>query len=172
MAKKRTDGIVAIFSYLDYVCDAMEKIRGRGDFDGHEVLSPTSYHELEHAAHYSQSPVRWFTLTGALTGILSGFALPLFTDYDWPLVVGGKTAGFYSFPVYIIFAFELMVLLGAVCTIVGMLIMGRLPNPNGKIFDTRTTNDKFAIFVPGASIASPQAQLLKECGAEEINVTN
>jgi molybdopterin-containing oxidoreductase family membrane subunit len=172
MAKKRTDGIVAIFSYLDYVCTAMEKIRGRGDFEGHEVLSPTSYHELEHAAGYSPSPVRWFTLTGALIGIFSGFALPLFTDYDWPLVVGGKTAGFYSFPVYIIFAFELMVLIGAICTIAGMLFMGRLPNPKGKIFDERTTDDKFAIFVPGASVTGPQAQLLKECGAEEINITN
>lgn len=171
MAKKRTDGIVAIFSYLDTVCEAMEKIRRRPDFDGHEVLSPTSYHELEHSAGYGASSVRWFTLAGALTGILSGFALPLYTDYDWPLVVGGKTAGFYSFPVYIIFAFELMVLFGAICTIAGMLFMGRLPNPKGKVFDTRTTDDKFAIFVPGASVNGAQAQLLKECGAEEINIT-
>ncbi len=171
MAKKRTDGIVAIFSYLDEVCTAMEKIRGRSDFSGHEVLSPTSYHELEEASGYGASGVRWFTLAGALTGIASGFALPLATDYDWPLVVGGKTAGFASFPVYIIFAFELMVLMGAVATIAGMLFMGRLPNPKGKIYDVRTTDDKFAIFVPGASVTGAQAQMLRECGAEEINVT-
>jgi molybdopterin-containing oxidoreductase family membrane subunit len=150
----------------------MEKIRGRSDFDGHEVLSPTSYHELEHSAGYGASPVRWFTLTGALTGIVSGFALPLLTDWDWPLVVGGKTAGIYSLPVDFIFAFELMVLLGAICTIAGMLIMGRLPNPKAKVFDTRTTDDKFAIFVPGASVSGPQAQFLKDCGAEEIAISN
>ena len=31
-------------------------------------------------------------------------------DYDWPLVVGGKTAGLYSLPAYVIFGFELMIL--------------------------------------------------------------
>jgi len=99
MAKKQTDGIIGIFSYLDHVCDAMEKIKNRSDFDGHVVYSPTSYHELEHAADYGESPVRWFTLVGALTGIASGFGLPLLTDWDWPIVVGGKTAGLASLPV-------------------------------------------------------------------------
>lgn len=169
---KRKTGIIAIFSYLDEVCDAMEKIKGRTDFEGHEVLSPTSYHELEHAADYAPSAVRWFTFTGTMTGLFTGFAMPLWMDYDWPLVVGGKTAGIYSVPAYFIFGFELMVLFGAIATILGMLWCGRLANPFAQIYDVRTTDDKFGVFVPNADISGDQAQLLKECGAEEVNVVS
>jgi len=64
-----------------------------------------------------------------------------------------------------------MVLLGAIATIAGMLVMGRLPNPRDTVFDVRTTDDKFAIFVPGADQGGAQAEFLKSCGAEEVNVT-
>ena len=40
------------------------------------------------------SQVRWFTLTGSLTGFATGF-MPLVLDWDYPMVVGGKTAGIY-----------------------------------------------------------------------------
>ena len=64
-----------------------------------------------------------------------------------------------------------MILLGAIATILGMFVMGRFPNPKATIFDTRTTDDRFAIFVPGASIDGQQAKLLKEFGAEEVYST-
>lgn len=169
MAKDLSTGIIAIYRYLDEVCDAMEKIKSRGDFENHEVFSPTSYHELEHAADYGPSAVRWFTLTGALTGIATGFLMPLGMDYDWQLVVGGKLGGILSLPAYLIFGFELMVLFGAIATIAGMLIMGRLPEIKKRILDPRTTDDRFAIFVPGATVDGPQAEFLKACGAEEVN---
>ena len=44
---KKDEGILAIFSYLDVFCDAIEATRKRSDCDEHEVLSPTSYHEIE-----------------------------------------------------------------------------------------------------------------------------
>ena len=173
--KKRPGGVLAVYKYLDEVIDAMTKIRGRTDFEDHEVFSPTSYHELDEAYAKSvygssdiTSPVKWFTLTGAMTGTISGFALALLMDYDWPLVVGGKTAGIYSVPAYFIFGFELTILFGGIMTIVGMLVMGKLPNLGQRILDTRFTDDRFGIFVPNASLEGEQAKLLKECGAEEL----
>jgi hypothetical protein len=71
----------------------------------------------------------------------------------------------------VVIGFELTILFGALATIAGILIMGRLPNPKLRILDTRTTDDKFAIYVPGATLDGPQAMLLRELGAEEINVT-
>ncbi len=168
--KKVTSGIVAIYKYLDDVCQAMDRIDERQDCLGHEVYSPTSYHELieriEKKIGYSE--VRWFTLVGALTGIATGFGMPLLMDYDWPIVVGGKTAGIYSLPAYVIFGFELMVLFGALATIFGMLFMGRIPNPKAKIFDKRTTDDHFAIFIPDSGLDGEPAKILKECGALEV----
>ena len=161
-------GILAVFKYLDDLTHAMEVVRGRADFAGHEVFTPTSYHEIEHAAGFTSSPVKWFTLTGGLTGTIAGFALPLFTDYDWPLVVGGKTAGIASLPAYVVIGFELTILLGAIATIAGMLVMGRIPNPKTTILDKRFTNVYFGIYLPNADVSSAQASLLKEQGAIEI----
>lgn len=169
-SKKDSSGVLAIFQYLDQFTEVLHKIEGRTEFNGHEIYTPTSYHEvIEHAEKiYGPSEVRWFTLVGALTGIASGFALPLGLDWDWSIVVGGKTAGIYSLPAYFIFVFELMVLFGAIATIAGMLVMGRLPNPHAKIRDKRLSDDRFAIFIPGVSVDSDQARLMKQWGAEEV----
>lgn len=164
-------GVIGIFKYLDTFCEAIEKVRDRSDFANYEALSPTSYHEIEHAAGLGASPVRFFTLIGALTGMVCGFALALYTDWDWPIVVGGKTPGIYSLPAYIVIGFECTILFGAIATILGMLVMGRIPNPKRRVLDNRITDDRFAIFVPGANMSGPQAQLLKELGAEEIRAT-
>lgn len=168
--KKQTDGVMAIYKYLDDFMHVLSEIDSKKAFAGHEIYSPTSYHEVvEHAEKkYGPSEVRWFTLVGAVTGIACGFALPLGMDWDWSIVVGGKTAGIYSLPAYMIFVFELMVLLGAIATILGMLVLGRLPNPHAKIRDKRLTNDCFAIFVPGVGVDSEQAKQLKQWGAVEV----
>lgn len=170
MSNKYPSGILAVFSYLDDLTNAMEKIHDRGDFDNHDVYSPTSYHEIEHAGNFGSSAVKWFTLAGCLTGTTVGFALPLFTDYDWGLVVGGKTPGFASLPAYVVIGFELTILLGAIMTIIGMLVMCKIPNPGQRILDTRLTDDKFGVFVPNVGADSEQAKFLKSCGAEEINL--
>ncbi len=163
-------GIVALFPYLDDFCQAVSRVGSDSDFHGHEVLSPTSYHELMALAEerYGPSPVRWFTLVGALSGMCTGFAMPLLMDYDWPIVVGGKSPGIYSLPAYVIFGFELMVLFGALATILGMLVMGRLPNPYGTVYHPRITDDRFAIFVPKVGVESSQAKLLHHLGAAEV----
>ena len=170
---RRDDGIVAVFDYLDDFCEVTKTLHNRSDFKGHEALSFTSYHELMDIAHdqYGSSEVKWFTLTGALAGVTTGFGMPLLMDYDWPLVVGGKTAGIYSLPAYVVLGFELMILLGAIATIIGMLVMGRIPNPHVTIRDNRTMDDKFAVFVPGVDTQSEQAKFLKQCGASEVYAT-
>ena len=168
-----TPGILAVYKYLDEFTEVIETANKRQDFEDYVAYSHTSYHELMHLAEerHGVSQVRWFTLTGGLTGCVTGFAMPLWMDYDWPIVVGGKQAGVLSLPAYFIFGFELMVLLGALCTILGMLFLGRLANPFAKIQDPKLTDDRFAIFVPGAQLDGPQAQLLNEMGAEEVRAT-
>jgi hypothetical protein len=165
-------GILALFKHLDTVCHTVEKVKGRQDFKDHEVFSPTSYHEIEHACGYAPSPVRWFTFVGAMTGTFTGFALPLLCDWDWPVVVGGKTAGIYSLPAYVVLGFEFTILFGAIATVLGVLVMCRLPNPKVTILDKRLTDDMFGIWVPNAALDGPQAKFLKESGAAEVKATH
>ncbi len=165
-----SEGILATFAYLDDFRAALKKAQAHPGCKGCEGYSPTSYHELMDDAEkvYGRSEVRWFTTIGGVTGLVTGFATPLLLDWDWPLVVGGKTAGMYSLPAYFVFGFEFMILFGALATILGMLVMGRMPNPNVRIRHVRITDDRFAIYVPGASLGGEQARLMKECGADEV----
>lgn len=165
-----SQGIVANFKYLDHFCSALEKIRDHADFKGYDAFSPTSYHEIEEASGLKASPVRFCTLIGGLTGMICGFALCLFVEYDWPIVVGGKTPGIYSLPAFVIIGFELTILLGAFGTIFGMLFFGRLANPLAKVYEPKSTDNVFTIFVPGVEPSSPQASLLKSLGAQEIKI--
>ena len=170
----KKNGVVGIFKYLDDTCDAMDQINKRSDCEGYEVLAPASYHELiERAEHkYGDSQVRWFTMIGAFSGVSAGFAMPLWMDNDWPIVVGGKLAGLYSLPAYFIFGFELMVLLGAIATIIGMLVMGRLPNPRETFVDPRITDDHFAIYIPKATLESQSVEVLKKNGACDVKLVS
>lgn len=168
--RKLKPGIVAIYRYLDDVEKAMEAIEHRKDCKDHVLVAPTSYHELMEIAEkrFGPSQVRWFTLAGALTGLTTGFSLPLWCDFDWPIVVGGKSPIFYSLPAYVIPGFELMVLFGAICTIAGIFVMGRFPDPYADVLDDRLTDDHFAIYVPGADMNGEQAKLLRSFGAVEM----
>ena len=107
-----------------------------------------------------------------MTGTVTGFALALLCDWDWPIVVGGKTPGIYSLPAYVILGFEFTILFGAIATVIGVLVMCRLPNPKATIFDNRLTDDMFGIWVPGATVDGPQSKFLKEAGAVEIKATH
>ena len=157
-------GIYVLYEYLDDAIAVIERLRSDRDKPSFDVFTPTYYHELEEALGYKPSGVRWFTLTGALLGVTLGFALCLLTDYDWPLVVGGKTAGVYSLPAYVVIGFEMTILLGAIGTILGMLWLGKVPNPKGQIYSTKTTDDRFGIYVYDVAEDSEVARLLKEKG--------
>ena len=60
-----------------------------------------------------------FTLVGGLTGAATGFALTTWTSAYWPLVVGGKPI--IGIPAYIVIAFEMAVLFGALATVIGLV---------------------------------------------------
>lgn len=170
MAKVQKTGVVAIYPYVDSFAHALDQVKDEKGFRGLVAYAPTSYHSLMDVAHkmYGESPVRWLTLLGGLVGCTTGFLMPVLMDYDWPLVVGGKTAGLHSSPVLVIFMFEFFILLGAVATIIGMLWFGKLANPRAQILDPRLTDDHFALFIPGIHLESEQVKRLKALGATEI----
>lgn len=167
--KPPRQGIYALYEYLDDTLAVIARLRADRNEPQFDVFTPTYYHELEEALGYKPSGVRWFTLTGGLLGVTLGFALCLLTDYDWPLVVGGKTAGVYSLPAYVVIGFEMTILLGAMATILGMLWLGKVPNPKGQIYNTATTDDRFGIFVYDVAADSEIARLLQEKGKIQVH---
>jgi ActD protein len=163
---RRMPGLLAAFIHIDAAVDAIRALRA----SGHRklvVYSPAPNHELEEALSHRVSPVRLFTLIGGLTGCAAGFGMTIWMSYDWPVVVGGKAIA--SIPPYVVIAFELTILMGALVTVAAVAFFSVVMGKRGVAYDPRFSDDQVGIFVPADSdqIASVET-LLRNAGAVEV----
>lgn len=93
------------------------------------VITPFGVPEVEEILPGKRSKVRFFALVGAASGTVTGFAFTILTSLSWPLIVGGKPI--VSLPPFLIIAFALTILFGALSTFAGFLLLSRLPSPRG-----------------------------------------
>ena len=165
----RTGGVLGVFDAVDTAVEAIEKLRSAGMREL-TVFSPLPQHDLEHALHVEESPVRMFTLVGGLTGAAAGFAFGTWTSLDWPLVTGGKPI--ISLPAFVIIAFELTILFGALATVLGLFINARLPaRKTEMLYDPSFSEGNFGILVaPGAARTAEARSIMEQAGAREIRV--
>ena len=116
-------GMLGAFMEIDSACDAIAALR-KNNVGKITVFTPTPRHEFEHALQPPRSPVRMYTLIGALSGATFGYWVSIWGSNYWPLIVGGKAIS--TWIPYTIFAFELMVLVGGLSTVAGKKV-GVLP---------------------------------------------
>jgi hypothetical protein len=160
-------GLLGIYDSLDATVAAIQGLRAIG-LKTPTVFSPAPEHEIEHALHPDESPVRLFTLVGGLTGAATGFALPTWTSLDWPLVTGGKPI--ISLPPFVIIAFELTILFGALATVLGLFLATRLPHRGVDVlYDPSFSSGRFGIRIdaPADRVADVR-QILSGAGAAEV----
>jgi hypothetical protein len=93
------------------------------------VITPFGVPEVEEILPGKRSKVRFFALIGAASGTVTGFAFTSLTSRSWPLIAGGKPI--VSIPPFIIIAFALTILFGALSTFAGFLLLSRLPSLRG-----------------------------------------
>lgn len=117
--------------------------------DDVNTFSPYPVHEVDEILHPRPSGLKYFTLFGAMAGCFTGFALTIYTVLRWPLLItGGKPL--VSIPAYIVIAYELTILFGALATFFGFLLLARLPSLRG-IVTPREHGNNFVIEInPGA----------------------
>jgi len=163
-----TNGILASFDYLDDTVEAIEELRRAGfKRDQMRAYAPFPEHHIEHAMGYGQSPVRVWTLVGALTGTATGFGFTAFASMDWPLITGGKPI--LSIPAYVVIAFELTVLFGALSTVLGLFINSKLPGFKPPVvYDPEFSSGRFGIYVEadGGRLSEARSILQKHEPAE------
>ena len=139
-------GVLASFDFLDATVDAIHELRKAG-FKDLRAYAPYPEHHIEDAMGYGRSPVRVWTRGGALTGAATGFAFTIWTSMDWPLVTGGKPI--ISIPAYVVIAFEMTILFGALSTLIGLFILTRLPHIKPiVIYDPEFMSGRFGVYVP------------------------
>jgi hypothetical protein len=162
----RASGVLASFVHVDAAAEAIRAVRALGVRDM-TVYTAAPNHEIEEALGQRVSPVRLFTLIGGLTGCTAGFAMTIWMSYDWPVVVGGKPIA--SIPPYVVIAFELTILLGALSTVAAVALFSILMGKRGVAYDPRFSDDQIGIFVPAApDQAGRVEQLLRSAGAVEV----
>jgi hypothetical protein len=173
-----TESVLGVFAHVDTTVRALEELRAHGYHDL-TVYTPIPVHEIEEVLERDRpvSRVRIFTLLGGLTGIASAFLITIWTSMVWGQVTGGKfmqlaSGGIIgsSLPPFFIIAFEMMVLFGGFATVIGMIVLGRLPRLKASAsFDPRFTNDRFGVAVHCApERAAAVHELLRTAGAEEV----
>lgn len=159
--------ISAVFPYVDDLIEAINALKKR-QVTIVDVHSPSCDEEIIAALGEKRSPVRFFTFTGGLLGILTGFGLSVYTAIQWHFIVSGKP------PVprvpYVIESFEFCILLAVFFNLGGMLLLTRLPKMRlPDHYDERCTEDRYSMHVRcPAAFHGEIRQLLEKVGAEEV----
>lgn len=163
----RAVGVVGHFDQLDRFLAAIRELRASG-FDNLRVASPVPRHEIDEALGRRESPVRVFALVGGIVGAIFGLGLTINTSIGYPHITGGKPI--VSMPAFVVIAFELTILFGAIGTLLGLLINARFPRLHiGPAFHPRFCQDQFGLFV----FCTPDeiestSQILRAAGAAEV----
>jgi hypothetical protein len=160
--------MMAIFSALDELLAALQAVRV-GSFRVHTVYSPVPRHEIRELLKLPTSPIRYFTLTGGILGLLTGFSLTIYTVLQWKFIVSGKPI--IPWIPAVVVGFEFTILIAILFNLAGLLINARLPGiRRPDHFDPRFTHDRFGLVVLCSEDEREKlSKLLRECGAEEIH---
>jgi hypothetical protein len=160
-------GMVGVFAELDSTVEALEELKQK-KFGRLTAYSPTPRHELEHAIDPPPSPVRRFTLIGALSGAVFGYWIAIWGSEYWPLVVGGKAIA--SWLPYTVFGFEVMVMVGALATVFGMFYLAGIPRLTETVgYDPRFSHGSFGVWCECAPEQLAEVEsILRRHGAVEV----
>jgi hypothetical protein len=159
-------GVIGVFREIDATVDAIDALKA-GKFSITAYM-PTPRHEIQHALNRGPSVVRRFTLIGGLCGLTFGYWIAIWISDYWPLVVGGKAIA--SWIPYTIIGFEVMVLVGALATVVGMFYAARIPKLTMTVgYDPRFSAGAYGVWVEcPPERAREAAALLERAGAVEV----
>jgi len=126
--------IVAEFADPAALIQAAEQIRGAGyrDFDCH---SPFPIHGMDAAMGIKRSKLGYIAAAFALTGFSGAVLLQWWASAKaFPLVISGKP--FFSYQAFLPVTFALTVLLAAIASVIGMLVMNKLPRWHHPLFES------------------------------------
>ncbi len=159
--------VIATFAYEDDFLAAAEKLKSSG-FDDIELLSPVPLEEAQEVLELGKSPVRRFSLAGAVIGAVSGFAMCVATALVFILPTGGRAI--ITLPPYFVITYEMTILLGVLFTLIGFHFVSGLPAWHDKPYLIEANIDRFVVVVDGAAgeqLAQAES-IIRQAGAEDI----
>lgn len=153
-------GLMAEFETAEQIITAAHRAHEAGyrDMDSY---SPFPIHELFEAMGQHKTAVPTITLIAGLVGATGGFLLQTWTTvFDYPINIGGRPV--FSWPSFIPITFESMVLVAALSTVVGMLLLNGLPELYHPVFNVpgfeRCSQDHFFLCIEATDPMFHQAE--------------
>jgi len=175
MSNKTSYGVLAQFEGPEDLLIAASKIRDEGfvNFDCH---TPYPLHGLDDAMGLKRSILGYIVGGGALGGAMIGLLLQWFaSSYDYPIVISGKP--YFSWQAYMIITFVMMVLGGALSSLLGMFHLNRMPTYYHPLFNSesfkKATDDSFFVSIESEDKLYDEKNtidFLKSIGAQEVEV--
>lgn len=168
-SKKTLGGMAGIFLEEYQVVAAARRVRESG-FIKFDAISPYPIHAMEEACGIKRSAIPYVTFIAAVVGMLAGLGMTYYMSVaDWPINVGGKPL--FSLPAFIPIIFELTILFAALCSVLALFVVCRMPRVDPPTIDKDLTSHKFAIFIPENDVGYNQERierLFRELGADEV----
>ena len=167
--KKTLGGMAGIFLDEASILKAAHKVRESG-FIKFDAISPYPIHGMEEACGIKRSGIPYVTFIAGVVGMLAGLGMTYYMSVsDWPINVGGKPL--FSLPAFIPIIFELTILFAALCSVLALFAVCKLPRIDPPIIDKDLTSHKFAIFIPENDVGYNQERverIFKDLGADEV----
>lgn len=163
--------LVGVFYDDDVLLKGIPQIREKG-VKIEEVFTPFPVHGLEDVLGYARTRLPIVAFLFAMTGMTLAITCQVsMMVVDWPMIIGGKP--FFAYPDFIPVTFEFSVLLSALGMVATFMVISDLkPHKQPRIFDKRSTDDKFVMAIDLAKNDKSIDELetiLKSAGADEVN---
>jgi len=161
--------ILGLFQYEDDFITAARSLKASG-FNGLTLMSPIRIEETEEIVGLGKSTVRYFSLTGAICGAISGFSLAVACALVFILPTGGRAI--IAIPPFLVISYEMTILFGVIATLLGFHFVSGLPAWRDKPYKPETNIDRFSILVElGPETDSTIAEkIIRDAGAEEVKL--
>jgi hypothetical protein len=141
-------GLLAEFETPEDLIAAAKRVREAGYRDL-DAFTPFPVYELFPVLRLRDRRVLWLGLTGGIFGFVLAFGMQLFTNFDYPINVGGRPL--YALSAFMVVCFELTVLFAALVPAIGMLALNGLPRLHHPVFGApafyRASRDRFFLCV-------------------------
>jgi hypothetical protein len=141
-------GLLAEFETPEALIEATSKAREEGYRDL-DTFTPFPVYELFPILRLRDRRVLWLGLLGGIFGFALALGMESFTNFDYPINVGGRPL--YPLSAFMVVAFELTVLFAALFPAIGMLALNGLPRLHHPVFAAprfyRASRDRFFLCV-------------------------
>jgi hypothetical protein len=162
--------IMGLFKTEDQVVLTLAALKETA-YQFQRVHSPFPSHKIMEALDLKKSPVGYFTLIGAILGLISGFALAIFCSTQWNLIVSGKPI--ISLIPFFIVGFEFTILFAVFGNVIGLLTQARLPSfKKMEYYDPRCSGGHFGVLAACESMQQEGLENFFKNNGGEVKVFN